>query len=45
MIYGFRLFCVGVFIYLGFIGVFSIFPYIFCSTAHFSHNFCVSMVL
>jgi len=45
MIYGFSLFCVGLFVYLGFIGVFSIFPYIFCSTAHFSHNFCVSMVL
>nr|YP_006576382.1 ATP synthase F0 subunit 6 [Iridona iridescens]AEV94276.1 ATPase subunit 6 [Iridona iridescens] len=45
MIYGFSLFCVGLFVYLAFMGVFSIFPYMFCSTAHFSHNFCISMVL
>ena len=45
IIYGFGFFCVGLFFYLGFMGVFSIFPYMFCSTAHFSHNFCISIVL
>ena len=45
MIFGFRLFCVGLFTYLAFVGVFSIFPYMFCITAHFSHNFCISIVL
>lgn len=45
IILGFRLFCVGLFTYLAFVGVFSIFPYMFCITAHFSHNFCISIVL
>jgi len=45
IIYGFSLFCVGLFTYLAFLGVYSIFPYIFCLTAHFSHNFSISMVL
>lgn len=45
IIFGFSLFCVGLFVYLAFVGVFSIFPYMFCITAHFSHNFCISMVL
>lgn len=45
MDYGFGLFCVGLFTYLSFLGVSSIFPYIFCITAHFSHNFCISIVL
>lgn len=45
MIYGFSLFCVGLFVYLAFVGVYSIFPYMFCITAHFSHNFCISIVL
>lgn len=45
MFYGFGFFCVSLFVYLRFVGVFSIFPYIFCLTAHFSHNFCISIVL
>nr|AQZ26094.1 ATP synthase subunit 6 [Semelidae sp. STW-2017] len=45
MIFGFSLFCVGLFVYLAFVGVYSIFPYMFCMTAHFSHNFCISMAL
>nr|QID02640.1 ATP synthase F0 subunit 6 [Scrobicularia plana] len=45
MIFGFSLLCVSLFVYLAFVGVFSIFPYMFCMTAHFSHNFCISMVL
>lgn len=45
IVYGFNLFCVRLFVYLCFIGVYSIFPYVFCLTAHFSHNFCISMVL
>ncbi len=45
IIFGFGLFVVRLFLYLRFIGVYSIFPYIFCLTAHFSHNFSVSIVL
>ena len=45
IIFGFGLFCVSLFVYLGLIGILSIFPYVFCLTAHFSHNFCISMVL
>nr|YP_010447199.1 ATP synthase F0 subunit 6 [Donax dysoni]UTM92207.1 ATP synthase F0 subunit 6 [Donax dysoni] len=45
MIYGFSFFCVSLFIYLSFVGIFSIFPYMFCLTAHFSHNFCISLVM
>nr|AJC10795.1 ATP synthase F0 subunit 6 [Macoma balthica]AJC10808.1 ATP synthase F0 subunit 6 [Macoma balthica]AJC10821.1 ATP synthase F0 subunit 6 [Macoma balthica]AJC10834.1 ATP synthase F0 subunit 6 [Macoma balthica] len=45
MVYGFALFCVGLFVYLSFLGMYSIFPYMFCLTAHFSHNFSISMVL
>ena len=45
IIYGFGFFCVGLFVYLAFMGLFSIFPYMFCSTAHFSHNFCISIVM
>lgn len=45
MVFGFGLFCVSLFVYLCFIGVYSIFPYVFCLTAHFSHNFCISIVL
>nr|YP_009642906.1 ATP synthase F0 subunit 6 [Gari elongata]QCQ20470.1 ATPase subunit 6 [Gari elongata] len=45
MIFGFSLLCVSLFTYLSFVGVAAIFPYMFCITAHFSHNFCISMVL
>ena len=45
MVLGFGFFCVSLFVYLRFVGVLSIFPYRFCLTAHFSHNFCISMVL
>lgn len=45
MVYGFALFCVGLFVYLSFLGIYSIFPYMFCLTAHFSHNFSISIVL
>lgn len=45
IIFGFSLFCVRLFVYLAFVGVYSIFPYIFCMTAHFSHNFCISIIL
>nr|YP_006576442.1 ATP synthase F0 subunit 6 [Solecurtus divaricatus]AEV94336.1 ATPase subunit 6 [Solecurtus divaricatus] len=45
VIYGFGLFCVGLFVYLCFVGVYSISPYVFCLTAQFSHNFCIAMVL
>jgi F-type H+-transporting ATPase subunit a len=44
-IHGFGLFCVSLFIYLSFVGIFAIFPYTFCLTAHFSHNFSISVVL
>lgn len=45
IIFGFSLFCVRLFVYLAFVGIYSIFPYIFCITSHFSHNFCISIVL
>nr|YP_009431932.1 ATP synthase F0 subunit 6 [Donax semistriatus]ATA66381.1 ATP synthase F0 subunit 6 [Donax semistriatus] len=45
MVFGFGFFCVSLFIYLSFVGMYSIFPYTFCLTAHFSHNFCISMVM
>lgn len=42
---GFNLVCRTVFIYLSLVSVFSIFPYRFCVTCHFSHNFCISLRL
>jgi ATP synthase subunit 6 len=45
MAFGFGFFCVRLFIYLSFVGIYSIFPYTFCLTAHFSHNFCISLVI
>nr|YP_009431958.1 ATP synthase F0 subunit 6 [Donax variegatus]ATA66407.1 ATP synthase F0 subunit 6 [Donax variegatus] len=45
MVFGFGFFCVSLFIYLSFVGIYSVFPYTFCLTAHFSHNFCISMVM
>nr|YP_006576418.1 ATP synthase F0 subunit 6 [Semele scabra]AEV94312.1 ATPase subunit 6 [Semele scabra] len=45
VVYGFGLLCTSLFVYLSFVGVYSIFPYMFCLTAHFSHNFSISVVL
>nr|YP_006576406.1 ATP synthase F0 subunit 6 [Nuttallia olivacea]AEV94300.1 ATPase subunit 6 [Nuttallia olivacea] len=44
-IYGRSLFITGLGTYLAYVSCFSSFPYVFCVTAHFSHNLALSLVL